>query len=167
LSRRARSPFAKPLPNPRLQRTRLRSPLSRQPLGRMKSPRLVGFGAIALGVLVACINQRAFRPTSEWQFAESVSASSRDKTEGPVLLIRPEVTYPPDARRRGASGCVDLLVRVDADGRVTQVDVAKFLDHQLDEAARGVYLPLRYSPARLNGKPYASVIKAQVCYRLQ
>ena len=37
MSRRAQSPFAKPLLNPLLQPTRWRSPLSRQPLGASTS----------------------------------------------------------------------------------------------------------------------------------
>jgi protein TonB len=77
--------------------------------------------------------------------------------------------YPPQARRLGEQGKVQLRLSIGPDGRVTAADVVKssgFAD--LDQAAAAwVMAHWKYQPAIRGGVPVASTAMAAVTFNLQ
>jgi TonB family protein len=56
--------------------------------------------------------------------------------------------HPPEARRMGLGGSVELKVGVDRQGRVRSVRVVRRAGHGFDEAASGAMWKFRFSPCR-------------------
>jgi protein TonB len=61
-------------------------------------------------------------------------------------VSRVEPVYPPEAKARGVKGNVVLEIRVDADGKVTDVKVLRSVDAALDQAAVDAVRQWRYAP---------------------
>lgn len=64
----------------------------------------------------------------------------------PRIVSRVEPVYPPEAKARGVKGNVVLEIRVDADGKVTDVKVLRSVDAALDQAAVDAVRQWRYAP---------------------
>lgn len=64
-----------------------------------------------------------------------------------------EQYYPPALQAAGASGSVTVRLRVDVDGRPTQIRILQSTDHRFDDATLRVVRRLRFQPARHNGVP--------------
>lgn len=69
--------------------------------------------------------------------------------------------YPPNAKRLGIEGQVQLEVEVLDDGSVGEVRVVKGLGHGLDEAATAALKKCRFSPAEVGGQP----VTTRITYR--
>ena len=77
-------------------------------------------------------------------------------------------SYPEAARLRGETGTVGLELSVDAEGRVTAVNVARSSGSpMLDAAARRAVVEWRFRPAARDGVPVAGSIRTSVHFRLQ
>lgn len=61
--------------------------------------------------------------------------------------------YPDSAAKADATGIVDVLVDLDAEGEVNQVDLARWAGFGLDEAALNTVKRMHFSPAMRDGKP--------------
>jgi len=109
----------------------------------------------------------AFHQEAEWRFREDVKISESDTVQAPVLLTRTMAQYDEEPRKRRLQGDVGLELEVDENGMVVRAAVVQPLDPALDANAIVAATKWRYSPARLNGIPRASVVKATVPYRLQ
>lgn len=86
--------------------------------------------------------------------------------EPPELLESAPAPYPEEAKALGLEGTVGLDITLDAEGRVTQVDVREPLGHGFDEAARAAARDFRFKPARQNGQPIPSRVRYPFVFRL-
>ncbi len=85
----------------------------------------------------------------------------------PVVVHRVDPEYPESARRARVSGEVVLKILVEADGRVSSVEVEEGLPMGLSESASSAVERWVYAPARVEGKPVAVYSRARVRFSLQ
>ncbi len=77
--------------------------------------------------------------------------------------IRPD--YPTEADRRRLSGSVKLQIKLEADGRVSDIEVVKSTpEGMFDESALAAFRQARFSPAQRNGRPVRALIMIEVKY---
>lgn len=89
----------------------------------------------------------------------SIARAQNDEVTAPEVITHVDAHYPDAARERRLHGDVTLTLTVDADGKVSQVDVAQSGGAELDEAAVFAARQWAFHPAKKNGKPVASRIK--------
>ena len=89
----------------------------------------------------------------------------RDAT-APVPLSDPNPPYSEEARRAKYSGSVSLLLRVDADGTVQSVQIAKPAGLGLDEQAVKAVLSWKFKPATRDGKPVGVEVSTTTTFKL-
>jgi protein TonB len=90
-----------------------------------------------------------------------------DQTTPPQNDYIPPPRYPELARQRGWHGTVLLVVKIDASGRVTDVEVEESSGYQLlDAAAVGAVRRWRYKPAVGRNGPVATEELQPVTFRL-
>jgi len=90
-----------------------------------------------------------------------------EKTTTPQYDYIPPPQYPELARQRGWQGTVLLVVKIDASGRVTNVEVEQSSGYQLlDAAAVGAVRRWRYKPAVGRNGPVATEELQPVTFRL-
>jgi len=83
------------------------------------------------------------------------------------ITSKVDPAYPDAARRANVSGTVVLAVTIDADGRVTGVDVVRGLPMGLTESAVGAVRRWQYKPARGKQGPVASRKEVRIEFRLR
>jgi len=94
-------------------------------------------------------------------------ATPRSSAAEPVAG-NPLPEYPAIALRHGEGGKVVLQVRIDENGRPTDVDVARRSgSRELDRAAIQAVREWRFKPAIQNGKPVPSVVELPIDFRPQ
>jgi protein TonB len=77
--------------------------------------------------------------------------------------ILPE--YPTEADRRRLSGSVKLQIKLEADGRVSDIEVVESTPPGMfDESALAAFRQARFSPAQRNGRPVRARILIEVKY---
>ncbi|HEY9422969.1 MAG TPA: TonB family protein, partial [Thermoanaerobaculia bacterium] len=101
----------------------------------------------------------AFQQQAEWRFREDVKVSPGDRVQPPVLLTRIKAVYAEEPRKRRLQGDVGLELEVDENGMVVRAVVTQPLEPSLDANAVVAATRWRYSPARFNGAPRASLVK--------
>jgi TonB family protein len=87
----------------------------------------------------------------------------------PVPLVKPTPLYTPEAMRMKVMGTVDVEARVEADGTVSDVRVARSLDkaYGMDEAALKAARQWVFKPALdRDGKPVPVIVTLQFDLRL-
>lgn len=85
----------------------------------------------------------------------------------PALLAKELPLYTEEARRKRVQGLVILKAIIDKNGRVTDVQIIKSLDSELDESAvQTVVTKWRFRPATLDGQPVLFEIKIEVEFGL-
>ena len=85
----------------------------------------------------------------------------------PVLLERPDVDYPEDARRMGIEGKVLLKLEIDDKGRVTKVVLVKGLYPSLDRLAVESARKMLFKPAMAGGEPVPVKILYSYIFELE
>lgn len=76
--------------------------------------------------------------------------------------------YPQASRRRGEEGLVILRVRVGANGRANEIEIAESSGHErLDRAARSAVANWRFEPARDGEDAIESWVRVPVAFRLE
>jgi protein TonB len=91
--------------------------------------------------------------------------SARDLDVQPRALreIRPD--YPDGADRQQLSGKVRLQLKLEADGRVTDIDVVSATPPGVfEESAIKAFRDARFSPAQKNGRPVRALVLIEVVY---
>ena len=83
----------------------------------------------------------------------------------PVLLSRPPVVYPPEARALGVAGTVVVEADVDSAGRVTGARVVESPNPLLDAPAVRIVQASRYRPGRRAGRAVAIRIRQPITFR--
>ena len=86
----------------------------------------------------------------------------------PVALNKIMPAYPRSARRRGHEGRVTVEACVDADGGVSDAEVAVSSGHgELDRAALGAVMSARFAPATEDGAAKAGRVRITLDFRLR
>jgi TonB family protein len=76
-------------------------------------------------------------------------------TKPPQIKQAAEPVYPPEALAERLTADVTMTVDIDAEGKVTKVEVKTPVGHGFDEAAREAVMKYLFSPAEIDGKPAA------------
>lgn len=98
--------------------------------------------------------------------ARAGAAGDRAK---PGYLRNPQPAYPPEARRAGQQGTVQILVRVDSRGGVSSARIVRSSGHSLldERALSTVRARWRFKPARAGGVPVASEVVVPIRFQLR
>ena len=88
-----------------------------------------------------------------------VARAQTDEVTAPEVETHVDAHYPDSAREKRAHGDVSLTLTVDADGKVSKVEVTQSGGADLDEAAIFAARQWTFRPATKGGKPVASRIK--------
>lgn len=102
-----------------------------------------------------------------WRFRDAVEVQPGDRVERPQVLSKSHAQYTEEARKQRLNGYVELEVELDETGAVVGATVLRSLDPGLDAAAVDAARRSRYSPARLNGTPRASVFGMTISFQVQ
>ena len=113
---------------------------------------------LALSLLVTPATVMAQAPEAGETAAQAVTPPRlRDFVEAP---------YPPKAAEQGLEADVDLVLEIDAEGRVTGAEVTEPKGHGFDEAARAAALQFRFDPALRGDRPVPSKILYRYSFHL-
>jgi protein TonB len=83
----------------------------------------------------------------------------------PQSLHQIEPIYPAEADRQGLSGEVHLRLKLQADGRVSDIEVLSATPSGLfEESALQAFRQARFSPAQKNGRPVRALVQIEVVY---
>lgn len=126
-------------------------------------------GGFAVGVgntLYGKASTTAADPRDVKPYAGPATPPSRLSAQ-PRLVGRPEVPYPPDARKAGVEGRVLLLLRVAADGHVAAATVLAEPGSGLGEAARAAALAFRFTPALVEGEAVETELRFTYTFVLE
>ncbi|MEK6747925.1 MAG: TonB-dependent receptor [Pseudomonadota bacterium] len=97
--------------------------------------------------------------------AESVPAAPGVLTKAPELLKAVEAPIPPGILLPGESVEVVLQIDIDAQGKVTHVEVTSAPNPALDELAKSALLLTEFTPAEVDGKP--ALVRIEYRYRFE
>jgi protein TonB len=98
----------------------------------------------------------------------SVAVHGAEVESPPRIAFNPAPAYPPDALAAGATGLVELRVRVAADGRVLAVALHRTSGHaSLDRAALEAVRQWRFHPAQRDGVATQHEVIVPVRFRLR
>jgi TonB family protein len=99
--------------------------------------------------------------------ASPAPAVRRGPTRRAIAEYAPQPVYPAGMRSREESGFVEALVRVDASGAVTSVEVVSSSGGAaLEDAVRGAVARWRFSPALRDGTPVATTLRRRFEFRM-
>jgi len=84
----------------------------------------------------------------------------------PKPIFKPEPPYTDKARKDKVQGTVQLLLVVDAEGKVSDAKVVKALDPGLDASALRTVRTWQFQPATRDGKPVPVKVTVEVDFRL-
>lgn len=91
--------------------------------------------------------------------------TARELDVQPRALRDIQPTYPPEAERQRQSGTVRLELKIEADGRVSDVAVVSADPPDVfDESARAAFAAARFSPAQKSGRPVRTRMLVEVSY---
>ena len=91
--------------------------------------------------------------------------SARDVDVHPRALRTITPDYPEDADRQRVSGTVRLQLKIEADGRVVDVDVVSSTPSGVfDDAAAKAFRAASFAPALKNGRPVRALVLIEVAY---
>ena len=132
---------------------------------------LVGAG-ISVGLICAPTEltaqaEPASRPSPDPLYDGTVAQRTPGLTN-PIMVTAVRPTYTAEAKRLKIQGTVQLLARVEPDGKVTYAEVSRSVDsvHGLDVQAIKAAKQWRFRPAKLNGKAVSVVITLELEFRL-
>jgi TonB family protein len=110
--------------------------------------------ATALAVALAAAPARAQDyPIEPFPEPKQAPPAAPKLTKAPQLLKATEPVYPPEAFAAGLKADVTMMIDLDADGKVTKVEVTQAAGHGFDEAAVEAVKASTFSPAEVDGKP--------------
>ena len=99
------------------------------------------------------------------------AALARGATSAPSLdpgCANPPPVYPPNSRRAGEEGVVQIVVTIGANGRAIGAQIAaSSRSAALDEAARRAVLGWCYRPALRNGEAVQGQVATNIRFTLQ
>ncbi len=91
--------------------------------------------------------------------------SARDVDVHPRALREIVPDYPVDADRQQLSGKVRLQLKLEADGRVSDIEIVSANPAEVfDESAIRAFREARFAPAQKNGRPVRALVLIEVVY---
>jgi protein TonB len=116
----------------------------------------------------------AVRAAAVWAFAHvKQGVAQADGTLSPVpydepprLVEQAKVVYPDAAFDAGIQGTVQVAIVIDEEGRVARAEVRESIP-ELDEAALAAVRAWQFAPAKLKGRPIATVVTAPVAFAIR
>ena len=87
-------------------------------------------------------------------------------TIAPVLTREVDPVYPEDAYWAKLEGQVDMLLSIDAEGRVVDVKVIKATDKIFIGSAVFAARNYRFEPQKIDGVPQPSKVQLSLCFSL-
>lgn len=91
--------------------------------------------------------------------------SARDVDVHPRALHEVVPDYPTDADRQKLSGKVRLGLKLEADGRISDIELLSATPPGVfDESALQAFRDARFSPAQKNGRPVRALVQIEVVY---
>ena len=106
-------------------------------------------------------------PASGSALAAEPKDESVKPLSSPIPISRPAPAYPPAALAMRTTGTVGLLVRVEADGRVSDVKVVRPASPALDAAAVTAAHRWKYRPGHRGVDNVATWIEENVDFRMK
>ncbi len=88
-------------------------------------------------------------------------------TDMPKLIKHQAPSYPPEAKKNGVQGIVQLDVAVDETGKVKEIKVLESPDESLSQAATDAVKQWEYEPYKKGGKARAFLCTVTVKFKLQ
>ena len=83
----------------------------------------------------------------------------------PVLLNKPEITYPKEAQNKGIEGVVNIYVYIDDSGNVRDSRIVNSSNYYLlDEAAKAYVMQMKFKPARRENKTIGIWLSYKINY---
>jgi protein TonB len=108
---------------------------------------------------------RAPAPAAMTSAVDLTYYSARDVDVHPRALREIVPDYPPDADRRRLSGKVRLQLKLEADGRVSEVEVVSAQPAEVfNDSALKAFREARFAPAQKNGRPVRALVLVEVLY---
>jgi TonB family protein len=127
-------------------------------------------GARTLAVLclslVSLVRVAAAQPSGAQPSVEGSGASSRAVSDPELVEFVPG-EYPAEAKARGLEGTVGLVISIDAEGKVTNVEVVEPAGHGFDESAVAAARRFVFKPAHRGERPVASKIVYRYRFTLE
>ena len=110
----------------------------------------------------------AVKPVPDVTITSSVDLtyySARDVDVHPRALRKIVPDYPADADRQRLSGKVRLQLKLEADGRIGDIEVVSASPPGLfEDSAKQAFHDARFSPAQKNGRPVRALVQIEVVY---
>jgi TonB family protein len=107
------------------------------------------------------------KPTTANQAATRIPVKGVTYTDAKYRGNQVKPDYPPTLKAQGIEGDVDVLVFIDASGKVTNVKILRESPYpEFNEAAKKAALEQPWEPAARNGEPMASTKKYSYRFRI-
>ena len=91
--------------------------------------------------------------------------SARDVDVHPRALREIVPDYPADADRQRLSGKVRLQLKLEADGRISDIEIMSAIPPGVfDESALRAFRDARFAPAQKSGRPVRALVQIEVVY---
>jgi len=127
---------------------------------------VLGDGKSAL--LISAVEELPIYPGCEAAVAASREEGFECFNRMIMALVSRNVAYPQKARHLNIQGKVYVRFIIEKDGYVSNVEVARSADPELDaEAARVIRMLPRMEPAKVNGKPVRITYTIPINFRLK
>jgi protein TonB len=127
---------------------------------------VLGDGKSAL--LISAVEELPIYPGCEAAVAASREEGFACFNRMIIALVSRNVVYPKKARQKGIEGKVYVRFIIEKDGYVSNVEVVRSVDPELDaEAARVIKMLPRMAPAKVNGKPVRITYTIPINFRLK
>ncbi len=99
--------------------------------------------------------------------AQDKPGKTTPEVQAPVLKTFVEAVYPSEAQAAGQAANVELFLTIDAQGKVTDAQVATPAGSGFDEAALEAAKKFEFEPAKRDGKPIAVRIRYRYVFELK
>jgi len=119
-------------------------------------------------LLISAVEELPIYPGCEAAVAASREEGFECFNRMIMALVSRNVAYPKKARQLNIQGKVYVRFIIEKDGYVSNVEVARSADPELDaEAARVIKMLPRMEPAKVNGKPVRITYTIPINFRLK
>ena len=119
-------------------------------------------------LLISAVEELPIYPGCEAAVAASREEGFECFNRMIMALVSRNVAYPKKARHLNIQGTVYVRFIIEKDGYVSNVEVARSADPELDaEAARVIRMLPRMEPAKVNGKPVRITYTIPINFRLK
>jgi TonB family protein len=106
------------------------------------------------------------QPSNEQPSVDGAGASSREVSRPEIVeFVQPE--YPAEAKAQGLEATVGVVISIDAQGKVTNVEVVEPAGHGFDEATVAAVKQFVFKPAHRGDHPVASKLPYRYAFTLE